>query len=200
MHHDSLGAPIGAKSPISDALVLATHNPYPGRVWKGHHSPKPQTYTTTKKRFPRQASEGFGMDRKGKNWSLYSQSASLGRSSRLTFPSPDQPGRSSRSTLSRSSRLGHKLPKSWPSDINTKIVTKIVPMRAVNMPIGAFCIFFWRKRFCDDDFLSLPQPIGRPKAGNWVCHSRWADRLHQPMEPIGNSSRLADWSQPIGAD
>ena len=33
----------------------------------------------------------------------------------------------------------------------TEIVTKIVPVRAVNMPIGAFCTEFRCERFCDDD-------------------------------------------------
>ena len=104
-------------------------------------------------------------------------------------------------------RAAKKLPERRPKvaqklarDISTDMVTKIVPTRVVNMPIGAFCTKFLRERFCDDDFLSLPQPIGRPEAGNLVCHSRSADRLHQPMELIGNSSRLVDWSQPIGVD
>ena len=80
--------------------------------------------------------------------------------------------------------------------INTEMVTKIVAVRAVNMPIGAFCKEFQCECSCDDDFfLSLPQPIGRPEVGNRVCHNLSADRLHQP-----NSSRLADRSQPIGAD
>ena len=38
-----------------------------------------------------------------------------------------------------------------PRDTNTEMVTKIVPVRAVNMPIGAFCTEFRRGRFCDDD-------------------------------------------------
>ena len=44
-----------------------------------------------------------------------------------------------------------KLPESCPRDTNTEMVTKIAPVRAVNMPIGAFCIEFRRERFCDDD-------------------------------------------------
>ena len=31
------------------------------------------------------------------------------------------------------------------------MVTEIAPVRAVNMPIGAFCTEFRRERFCGDD-------------------------------------------------
>ena len=97
--------------------------------------------------------------------------------------------------------IGTNVAQKLTRDINTETVTKTVPMKAVNKPICAFCIAFRCEHFCDNDFLlSLSQLIGRPEASNRVCHSRSADRLHQPMEPIGNSSRLADWSQPIGAD
>ena len=38
-----------------------------------------------------------------------------------------------------------------PRDTSTEMVTKIVPVRAVNMPIGAFCTEFRCERFCDND-------------------------------------------------
>ena len=34
-------------------------------------------------------------------------------------------------------------------DINTEIVTKMVPVRAVDLSIGPFCTEFRRERFCD---------------------------------------------------
>ena len=38
-----------------------------------------------------------------------------------------------------------------PRDINTEMVTKVVPVRAVNTPIGAFCMEFRCEQLCDDD-------------------------------------------------
>ena len=35
-------------------------------------------------------------------------------------------------------------------DIKTEIVTKIVPVKAVDLSIGPFCTEFWCERFCDD--------------------------------------------------
>ena len=35
-----------------------------------------------------------------------------------------------------------------PRDIKTEIVTKVVPIRAVDLSIGAFCAEFWCGRFC----------------------------------------------------
>ena len=35
-------------------------------------------------------------------------------------------------------------------DINTEIVTKMVPVRAVDLSIGPFCTEFRHERFCDD--------------------------------------------------
>ena len=37
-----------------------------------------------------------------------------------------------------------------PRDINTEIVTKMVPMRAVDLSIGPFCTEFRRERFRDN--------------------------------------------------
>ena len=48
--------------------------------------------------------------------------------------------------------IGPKVAQKLARDINTEMVTNIVPRRAVNMPIGAFCTDFRRARFCDDDF------------------------------------------------
>ena len=38
-----------------------------------------------------------------------------------------------------------------PRDINTEMVTKVVPVRAVNTPIGAFCMEFRCEQLCDDE-------------------------------------------------
>ena len=115
------------------------------------------------------------------SWPLYSPSAGRSsRSGRSAFPKPLQPSRSSRLTLSRSSRLGQKLAR----DINTEMFTKVVPRRAVNFSIGAFCTEFWRERFCDNDVF-------------WVRHSRSADRLHQPMDPIGRSEPIGQKKSPL---
>ena len=38
-----------------------------------------------------------------------------------------------------------------PGDINTEIVTKMVPVRAVDLSIGAFCTEFRCEQLCDDD-------------------------------------------------
>ena len=41
------------------------------------------------------------------------------------------------------------------------MVTKIVPVRAVNLSIGPFCTEFWCERFCDDDvFLGSESTFG----------------------------------------
>ena len=42
----------------------------------------------------------------------------------------------------------------WPRDVNTEIDTKIVPVRAVNSPIDAFCTEFRCESIRDDDALS----------------------------------------------
>ena len=41
-------------------------------------------------------------------------------------------------------------PKTGLRDINTEIVTKMVPVRAVDLSIGPFCTEFRCERFCDD--------------------------------------------------
>ena len=38
-----------------------------------------------------------------------------------------------------------------PRDINTEMFTKVVPRRAVNFSIGAFCTEFRCEQLCDDD-------------------------------------------------
>ena len=38
-----------------------------------------------------------------------------------------------------------------PRDVNTEMVTEIVPVRAVDLSIGPFCTEFRCERFCDDD-------------------------------------------------
>ena len=43
-----------------------------------------------------------------------------------------------------------KAARKLPRDINTEIVTKIVPVRAVDLSIGPFCTEFRCERFCDD--------------------------------------------------
>ena len=61
-----------------------------------------------------------------------------------------------------------KLPESFPKvaqklarDINTEMVTKIVPVRAVDLSIGPFCTEFRCERFCDNDvFLDGGQVMG----------------------------------------
>ena len=44
-----------------------------------------------------------------------------------------------------------KVAGKWPRDINTEMVTKVVPVRAVNLSIGAFCTEFRCESFCDND-------------------------------------------------
>ena len=39
----------------------------------------------------------------------------------------------------------------WPRDINIEMVTKVVPVRAVNLSIGAFWIEFRCEYLCDND-------------------------------------------------
>ena len=41
-------------------------------------------------------------------------------------------------------------PETGLRDINTEIVTKMVPVRAVDLSIGPFCTEFRCERFCDD--------------------------------------------------
>ena len=76
-------------------------------------------------------------------------------------------------------------------DINKEIVTKMVPVRAVDLSIGPFCTEFWRERFRDSDFFEsatadrpsrsrqsgLPQPIGRSPPP--------ADGADWKFQPIG---------------
>ena len=38
-----------------------------------------------------------------------------------------------------------------PRDINTEIVTKVVPVRAVNLSTGPFCTEFRCEQLCDED-------------------------------------------------
>ena len=47
-----------------------------------------------------------------------------------------------------------KVAQKLPRDVNTEMVTKIVPVRAVDLSIGPFCTEFRRERFCDDDVFS----------------------------------------------
>ena len=42
-----------------------------------------------------------------------------------------------------------KVARKLPRDINTEMVTKIVPVRAVDLSIGPFCTEFRCERFCD---------------------------------------------------
>ena len=44
-----------------------------------------------------------------------------------------------------------KVAGKWPRDINIEMVTKAVPMRAVNLSIGAFCAEIRCEQLCDDD-------------------------------------------------
>ena len=47
---------------------------------------------------------------------------------------------------------GHFLgPETRPRDINTEIVTKMVPVRAVDLSIGPFCTEFRCEQLCDGD-------------------------------------------------
>ena len=41
-------------------------------------------------------------------------------------------------------------PETGLRDVNTEIVTKMVPVRAVDLSIGPFCTEFRCERFCDD--------------------------------------------------
>ena len=47
-----------------------------------------------------------------------------------------------------------KVSRKWARDINTEMVTKIVPVRAVNLSTGPFCTECRCKRFCGDDVFS----------------------------------------------
>ena len=42
-----------------------------------------------------------------------------------------------------------------PRDVNIEMVTKIVPVRAVDLSIGRFCTEFRCERFCDDDVFGI---------------------------------------------
>ena len=44
-----------------------------------------------------------------------------------------------------------KVAGKWPRDINTEMVTKVVPVRAVELSIGAFCTEFRCAQLCDND-------------------------------------------------
>ena len=48
-----------------------------------------------------------------------------------------------------------KVARKLPRDINTEMVTKIVPVRAVDLSIGPFCTEFRCERFCDDDVFGI---------------------------------------------
>ena len=47
--------------------------------------------------------------------------------------------------------MAQKLPR----DVNIEMVTKIVPVRAVDLSIGPFCTEFRCERFCDDDVFGI---------------------------------------------
>ena len=47
--------------------------------------------------------------------------------------------------------MAQKLPR----DVNIEMVTKIVPVRAVDLSIGRFCTEFRCERFCDDDVFGI---------------------------------------------
>ena len=48
-----------------------------------------------------------------------------------------------------------KLAQKMPRDVNMEMVTKIVPVRAVDLSIGPFCTEFQCERFCDDDVFGI---------------------------------------------
>ena len=77
--------------------------------------------------------------------------------------------------------ISPKVAGNWPRDINMGMVTKVVPVRAAELSIGAFCAEFWCERFCDDDVFwdwVLEIRVGRSTIGvgklTTVCHSRLA--------------------------
>ena len=47
--------------------------------------------------------------------------------------------------------MAQKLPR----DVNIEMVTKIAPVRAVDLSIGPFCTEFRCERFCDDDVFGI---------------------------------------------
>ena len=51
--------------------------------------------------------------------------------------------------------IGPKVARKWPRGINTEMVTKIVPVRAVDLSIGPSCTEFRCERFCDDDVFGI---------------------------------------------
>ena len=65
----------------------------------------------------------------------------------------------------------------WPRDRNTEIVTKVVPVRAVDLSIGAFCAEFLRERFCD---AAASRKIGHQgqEFGHQSWEIGWAFLLH----------------------
>ena len=58
----------------------------------------------------------------------------------------------------------------WPRDINTEMVTKVPPVTAVNLSIGAFCIEFRCEYVCDDEVSG----IGVEK---WRLHKVFAPKF-----------------------
>ena len=64
-----------------------------------------------------------------------------------------------------------KVAQMLPRDIKTEMFTKIVPVRAVNMPIGAFCTEFRRESFYVNDVFGR-QTIGVGKLSIGV--GKWA--------------------------
>ena len=47
-----------------------------------------------------------------------------------------------------------KLAGKWARDVNTEMVTKVAPVRDVELSIGAFCTEFRCEQLCDDGILS----------------------------------------------
>ena len=73
-------------------------------------------------------------------------------------------------------------PETGLRDINKEIVTKIVPMRAVDLSVGPFCTELWCEHFCDDAvFWDLGQLL-------------WADDINTEMVTIIAPVRAVDLS------
>ena len=70
-----------------------------------------------------------------------------------------EPGSGSGSVLHRKLLIANqscpKVAQKLPRDVNTEMVTKIVPVRAVDLSIGPFCTEFRCERFCDDDVFGI---------------------------------------------
>ena len=48
-----------------------------------------------------------------------------------------------------------KVAQNLPRDVITEMVTKIIPVRAVDLSIGPFCTEFRCERFCDNDVFGI---------------------------------------------